>query len=131
MKHLLTYRIDWLDLQDNGFYKSFGNLTCLGGIYRAVSGGGNTKGTIPLGLYDIKFVSALSDTDNNAPYKKEGFPWIARLAPLGYCERTGLAIHPDGNVPGTAGCLGILNKDIELYNVSKSIVKDGARLLVI
>ena len=147
MKTLLVYRIEKVLLQDNGYYKSKGILNVYQGLnlellktfkdtppnksYKAVSGGGSTNGTLPIGLYKISLVTALADTKNNVPYKGEGFPWFARLDALGNCTRTGLAIHPDGNLPGTAGCLGVLENDIELYENLKSVYVDGIELIVV
>jgi len=61
-----------------------------------------------LGLYQIEGPRTLAKVPENDPYTdKSGFGWFARLIPQFETERSGFGIHPDGNVPGTRGCIGL------------------------
>ena len=63
------------------------------------------KGFLPAGMYDIVSCYTKEDNDSNKAFRREGFPWIAGLIPRFKTEHSNLAIHPDGNVPGTLGCI--------------------------
>jgi len=56
---------------------------------------------------------------NKAPYSytdKKGFSWFFWLG------KDNLGIHPDGNVPGTKGCIGITDADTKpLFDFLKKI----------
>ena len=71
------------------------------------------------------------------PEENEGggmsFPaWSIDLEPLFDSERTLLRIHPDGNLPGTMGCIGITGFTHNCYNDFKKLfeIKDRLTLLV-
>ena len=78
------------------------------------------KGAAPRGEYQISRPKEI-DNSNAAFRDPSGFAWFAALTPTGqpnaegklipHTDRTGLGIHPDGNVPGTQGCIGIVEKD--------------------
>lgn len=83
--------------------------------YRALSGSSALR-PLPQGGY---LVSNLRLRDKRemardvSPEENGGvgfcFPaWSADLAPLFCTHRSLLRIHPDGNLPGTEGCIGIL-----------------------
>jgi len=81
------------------------------------------RGRLDSGKYKIGPVTVLdSSAPNNKPYRdRRGFAWWCPLKPLFECDRTGLGIHPDGNIPGTKGCLGITAQNTrDLYRVLKS-----------
>jgi len=85
-----------------------------GKIYPAISGPwGN--GHLEKGDYLIVSSINLDDITKNNPYKKDGFPWMAGLKPLFETERNNLAIHPDGNVRGSLGCIAITERDLYAY----------------
>jgi len=76
--------------------------------YEAISGKWG-KGALPSGLpYKVKQAVRLGHDASPAYADKSGMRWWARIEPDGWeCDRTGLGIHPDGNLPGTLGCIGI------------------------
>jgi len=101
-----------------------------GAEWEAVSGP-HGKGALPEGLYKIGQAVAIDPVDQrNRPYRDHaGLAWWCPLYPQFETERTGLGIHPDGNIPGTAGCIGIREKDTrELFARLKKA--DGERLEV-
>lgn len=66
------------------------------------------KGSAPAGSYTVERPVAIEPTVENSPYTDaQGFAWFARIVPRFQTERYGFGIHPDGNVPGTRGCIGI------------------------
>ena len=127
-----------ISLQKNGYYKTYGYFIIsyknILNVFNCVSGGYN-RGTLPIGLYSVKKPLKLDDTENNKAYKKESFPWVAKLFPKGICiddkgKRTGLFIHPDGNVEGTLGCLGILQNDIQCYDLLNKIFDNNEEIIL-
>lgn len=51
------------------------------------------------------------------------FPaWSVDIDPLFSSRRSLLRIHPDGNLPGTMGCIGILNSAHECYEDIKNAI---------
>lgn len=67
------------------------------------------RGALPSGIYEV---SELVDIDpfepRNAPYKDiKGRAWWMGIYAKFQTDRGGLGIHPDGNVPGTLGCIGV------------------------
>lgn len=78
--------------------------------WRAVSGPFG-KGSAPPGQYLIKKLVDIPDVPENAAYKGPEGCWFAPLEPAFKTDRTGLGIHPDGNVPGTLGCIGVNKAD--------------------
>jgi hypothetical protein len=46
--------------------------------------------------------------------------WIMGIEPLFITSRYNLAIHKDGGVPGTLGCIGITKDDLVCYELLKS-----------
>ncbi|MDH5731361.1 MAG: hypothetical protein OEZ58_20435 [Gammaproteobacteria bacterium] len=71
------------------------------------------KGKLPNGLYTIGSCFEVRPPNyQNGAYKgMDNFAWFCRLEPQFETDRTGLGIHPDGNKPGTKGCVGILNTE--------------------
>lgn len=65
-------------------------------------------------------------------YTGKDFPWLARLTPQFETDRTSLLIHPDGNLQGTRGCIGIskIENDIEVYNSIAELLKVKKELLI-
>jgi len=102
-------------------YEAIGHIYFMNDIgeqifdYEAVSGGwGN--GPLETGLYNITSLIRPADMykreDKNA-YSLFGVGWFASLTPLFQTSRTVLGVHPDGNVPGTLGCIGLPFKTID------------------
>ena len=78
------------------------------------------KGAAPKGVYYLARPVAINpEAEENKPYKdKAGNAWFARLDPQFPTDRVGLGVHPDGNVPGTLGCIGIMEDDTkELFEM--------------
>jgi RHS repeat-associated protein len=61
------------------------------------------QGALPPGEYSGNTLR----TRTNPAMTREGIGWSLNLDPNFETERTLLRIHPDGNVPGTEGCIGI------------------------
>ena len=61
------------------------------------------KGALPEGVYNG---SNLRKRTNKAMTCPDGSGWSLDLDPNFKTDRTDLRIHPDGNVPGTEGCIG-------------------------
>lgn len=88
-----------------------GQLTWGATHYTAVSGP-HGQGSLPIGSYTIEIRHAVinhpstsytdSITNNN---------WFIPITPLFNTTRRGFGIHPDGNIPGTLGCIGLTGID--------------------
>ena len=78
------------------------------------------KGPAPTGKYKASALRKLLDSDTS--FKKEGFAWVLSLAPQFKTDRTDLAIHPDGGIKGTLGCIGIQNNDLSAFYIFRSIL---------
>lgn len=112
---MLVFRIEDVKV-NNRKTLAIGNLIVNGKIFKGASGGwGN--GALPCGLYDVQKSVKLPDIKENEAYKRTEFPWYARLTPLFRTERTGLLIHPDGNILGSLGCIAISENDSELFKM--------------
>lgn len=98
--------------------RMIGKLTWQSEEYNIVTGGYG-KGPIPDGNYDIEVRRvAVGNSGNMAsgfvnPSTRIG--WFIPLTPQFNTSRHGFGIHPDGNLPGTKGCLGIQGDDIEKF----------------
>ena len=90
--------------------------------------GGYGNGYLPSGEYKINVCTSLEDVSENAPYKKELIPWFVPLEPMFKTERTGLGIHPDGNVPGSLGCIAITKGDMNCFKAIKILLKKKGSL---
>ncbi|RME58823.1 RHS repeat-associated core domain-containing protein, partial [Candidatus Parcubacteria bacterium] len=54
--------------------------------------------------------------------------WWQPIKPLFPTDRSGLGIHPDGNKPGTAGCIGIKARDTS--DLFEALTRDHGPLTV-
>jgi RHS repeat-associated protein len=63
------------------------------------------KGTLPQGVYSGSNLRSRNEKGNKA-MQCEGKGWSLDLDPTFKTDRDLLRIHPDGNVPGTEGCIG-------------------------
>ena len=79
----------------------------------AVVSGPFGNGPLPAGQYTLGPAIDIDPTaPENAPFMDgEGNAWFAKLTPTFDTDRSGFGVHPDGNVPGTLGCIGILRDD--------------------
>jgi hypothetical protein len=78
--------------------------------FRAVTGGYG-RGPLPDGKYEVKIRHAVTGdaSSMNSGYVDPltGQGWFLPLSPTFSTERSGFGIHPDGNLPGTLGCIGV------------------------
>ena len=101
-------------------------LTWLDGeAFKTISGGGG-KGPLPFGEYNITSSYTIRPSHPNyAAYLREGVAFFALLTPLFKSDRTDIGVHPDGGVPGTKGCLGLIEKPLRAYRILSAIPKEG------
>lgn len=135
-KMAFIYEIKNVTIQSNANVASEGEMTIHFSnedkVFPVISGKyGN--GSISIGIYSVEKPIVLLDKAYNDAYKRDGVPWYARLTPQFNCERTGLLIHPDGNLPGTLGCLGVLDNDQDLLHILKQIfdITEEVELVVV
>ena len=93
-----------------------GSMFCLknGKCWPAVSGPWN-KGALPQGVYTITG-NAVTVPPEHEKYPsfcdRNGNCWWVSIEPDFDADgRGGFGIHPDGNSPGTAGCVGLADED--------------------
>ncbi len=88
--------------------------------YNVVSGG-HGNGALPDGLYTIKIRHAVVGTKGKMkpglidPKSKKGKGWFLPIEPKFKTKRNELGIHPDGNLPGTEGCVGLQGDDSQKF----------------
>lgn len=86
-------------------------LTFNGKTYKAVSGP-HGDGALPTGGYNIKIRHAVEGSGLASGFCTDGVCFFIPLEPLFDAEgRDGFGIHPDGNVSGTKGCIGLTATD--------------------
>jgi len=91
------------------------SLTFNGQSYNAVSGP-HGEGKLPPGDYEIKVREAVEGSTLASPYCAGGACFFIPIEPLFNAKgRTGFGIHPDGNVSGTKGCIGIIADDTKAF----------------
>jgi hypothetical protein len=65
-------------------------------------------------------------------FEKVKTAWSADLTPMFNTGRTALRIQPDGGVPGTEGCIGIMKIDAEkCYNSLRTLISNKKELLLL
>jgi len=105
----------------------------IGGVrmytWKALSGG-HGLGILPHGSYLVTHIDAIKDIKSNTPYKREGFPWFMRIMPQFKTYRTALGAHPEGNVLGTLGCIGLLTEDTKFFKILKSLIPKRAKIIL-
>ena len=97
------------------YNRKTGTLTWGATHFKAISGPyGN--GALPLGKYDIQ-VRKVVDGGLSHRYqdKVTGNSWFIPIKPLFSTTRDGFGIHPDGNVTGTKGCVGLTPTDANSF----------------
>ncbi|HLT40969.1 MAG TPA: hypothetical protein VK034_32045 [Enhygromyxa sp.] len=113
--------------------QAIGELTLEGKTYSAVSGG-HGRGELPEGTYRVDVRGAVEGGHLGAAFKAGGVGFFIPIEHISDSTRTGLGIHPDGNVPGTEGCIGVSATDSRRFlNAWKamSIAKRPSTLTVI
>lgn len=105
------------------FNKSTGILTWANfGSWSAVSGPWH-KGALENGMYQVErrhITPISSNMEKGFIDKKTGKGYFVPLTAHVDKGRKGLGIHPDGNLPGTEGCIGIKNDTMSFYRAIAS-----------
>jgi YD repeat-containing protein len=85
---------------------------------------------LPRGTYDVTFPRLRNDP----PMVREGFGFSFNLEPKFPTNRSLIRIHPDGNNPGTQGCIGVMGTRSELEKMyrllSELVRKEDLDLIV-
>lgn len=99
-------------MSDMTFNKSQGKLTWGSNSYTAVSGPYGS-GPLPSGKYTVEKRNVTNSTSLSASYKdkKTGKAFFIPISPTFTTTRSGFGIHPDGNIAGTLGCIGLKGND--------------------
>ena len=79
--------------------------------YESISGPWG-KGSLPEGMYTASYLRDRTIASMTDP---DGLGWSVNLDPNFSTDRNLLRIHPDGNTPGTEGCIGIKGSTRFLY----------------
>lgn len=76
--------------------------------YEAISGP-HGKGQLPDGVYEILVRNSFESSELKDSYRDPltGLAFFIPVVPMFDTVRHGFGIHPDGNVPGTLGCVGL------------------------
>ncbi|RIV47531.1 hypothetical protein [Flagellimonas pelagia] len=69
------------------------------------------KGELPNGIYNVPRSGLMNKYGKKGFCDLSGNCWFQYIEPQFITDRTELGIHPDGNVPGTLGCIGLLDSD--------------------
>ena len=91
-----------------------GTLTLGDATYQAISGPWN-KGMMPNGTHTVKKYEVVASTDEAGYQSPTGKGWFIPLKQPASIKRSGFGIHPDGNVEGTAGCVGLVGTDADKF----------------
>ena len=90
--------------------QSDGTLRWDSDSYVAMSGP-HGEGTLPVGTYDVKKRDVVTNPDMDKGYcikdSQGKICFFIPLKPQFQTHRTGFGIHPDGNVPGSEGCVAL------------------------
>jgi len=91
--------------------------------------GGFGKGPLPSGVYQVnKPYKMKPEKGKTEAFQRTDFPWVSKLNPLFETDRSGLYIHPDGNLPGTQGCIGILEDDTQCFYDLNNLFKNNKQI---
>lgn len=93
--------------------KASGNLRFNQKAFKVTSGGFG-KGMLPYGTYVVK-VHNVVDKNLGDGFKIGKTQFFIPIEIVGNSTRHGLGIHPDGNKPGTQGCIGVQGADAEKF----------------
>ena len=92
------------------------------GLLTGAYSGPYGRGELPAGLYHVRRDVLLDKPGNSSFCDSIRNCWFQLIDPQFSTDRTELGIHPDGNVMGTRGCIGILDADTSpWYNAFKSV----------
>jgi hypothetical protein len=95
----------------------------------AVSGSSRSFDHLPMGEYIVKWIDQREhhSADTRKPFELFGFAWFAYIEPQFETERTELGIHPDGNLPGSAGCIVLPFESLETNKACYEILAKGLK----
>lgn len=98
------------------YNRKTGVLTWGATHFRAISGP-HGKGALPLGRYVIKTRNAVvgGALDHRYEDSVSNNRWFLPIEPQFSTTRKGFGIHPDGNVVGTLGCIGLASGDANSF----------------
>jgi hypothetical protein len=94
------------------FKKSTKHLTWGASHYSAITGPYGL-GPLPNGEYEVKTRNAVTGDLLSSSYENSltSNRWFIPITPLFGTTRHGFGIHPDGNVTGTKGCIGLTGSE--------------------
>lgn len=105
--------------KENGTGSRIKGKLVWGAIEFNVITGGYGRGPLPDGSYVVETTKVAVGNQSNM---KSGFVnpltnrgWFIPLTPKFSTNRHGFGIHPDGNLPGTKGCVGLVTADIKKF----------------
>lgn len=97
--------------------------------------GGFGRGRAPAVLYRVERRQIVPMSAGIAPGFRDpttGMGFFVPITPLFPTTRSGLGIHPDGNPPGTQGCIGLTARTAAFYNrIRNTPVSANLRLRVL
>lgn len=95
-------------MSDLTFNRKTGMLTWGAEHYQSITGP-HGKGALPIGDYTIAIRNAVEGNGLKISYENALTEnrWFIPIKPQFNTSRDGFGIHPDGNIPGTLGCIGI------------------------
>jgi hypothetical protein len=71
------------------------------------------NGPLPVGFYSVGDLIPIA---SKIGFCVDGLGYWIKIKPLFKTKRFGLGIHPDGNVPGTLGCIGLQGYHSRLFH---------------
>ena len=99
------------------YHKQMAILTWGSDTFQACTGG-HGKGPLPSGQYEVRRRNVVHDNsglDTSFLNSQSGQRWFIPIRPLFSTYRRGLGIHPDGNVTGTEGCIGLTGSSASAF----------------
>jgi len=99
-------------MSDLLFNKTTKTLTWGAEHYKAITGGFGL-GPLPDGEYEVKTRNVVVGSHLASGFENTltGNRWFIPIIPRFASTRDGFGIHPDGNVPGTKGCIGLQSSE--------------------
>ena len=93
---------------------AIGTLELDGKSYSFISGPWS-KGVLPNGKYTVMKYRVVATATSKGFKSASGSGWFIPLKAPANVKRSGFGIHPDGNVEGTQGCIGIVGADADSF----------------
>jgi hypothetical protein len=105
-----------IKMSDLTFNRKTGILIWGAENYKSVTGPYG-EGQLPIGDYRIEIYKAVDSNQLKNSYENTltGSRWFIPIDPQFSTHRYGFGIHPDGNKPGTLGCIGIKAQDASSF----------------